>query len=185
MREKRSRLHLLLQPADVTILDAQSPLGMHDAALALDHFRLEREIAQPIGLHFEHGFERRARQPVLIHRHVVGSECVVTRAVRFEHAIELALRPRGRAVEHHVLEEVREAGDARHFVAAAGVHPVEQRDVRDVAIRPDDDLHAIRERDGLHLIGAGYLCRRAGARQRCGEQRATEQSARHTAPSQG
>ncbi len=109
MREIRSRLHLLLQPPDETVVDAQPPLGMHDAALALDHLRIEREVAQPIGFDFEHGRERRARQPVLIHGHVVGSERVVTRAVRFEHAVELALRPRRRAVEHHVLEEVREA----------------------------------------------------------------------------
>ena len=71
------------------------------------------------------------------------------------------------AVEHHVLEEMREAGDARHFVAAADAHPVVERDVGDVAIGPDDDLHAVRQRGRVHLVGA----RHARGRRRLGVRR--------------
>ena len=131
MREKRGRLHLLLQAAEMTVIDAQPPLGMDDAALALDDLRIEGQIAQAVGFEFEHRFERGAREPVLIHGDVARGEGVVARAVRFERAIELARRARARAVEHHVLEEMREPRDARHFVAAADAHPVVERDVRE------------------------------------------------------
>jgi hypothetical protein len=67
-----------------------------------------------------------------------------------------------RAVEHHVLEEMRETGDARHFIAAADAHPVVERDVRDVAIRPDDDLQPIGESDRLNLLDARRDCGRFG-----------------------
>ena len=48
---------------------------------------------------------------------------------------------------------MRQPGDARHFVAAADAHPVVERDIGDVAVRPDDDLHAVRERGRMHLVG--------------------------------
>jgi hypothetical protein len=61
---------------------------------------------------------------------------------------------------------MREAGDAGHFVAAAGVDPVVERDFGNVVVGPDDDLHAVRERDGGDLALAWHLRERlAGGEQ--------------------
>ena len=157
MRHERSRLHLLLETSEMTVIDAQSALGMHDSAFAFDHLRIESKIAQPVGLEFEHRLECDAWKPVLVNGDVARRECVVASAFRFERAIELAGRTRARAVEHHMLEEVSKTRDARRFVAAADPHPVVKRDVRYVAVRPDDDVHAVRQRDRLDIADARNL----------------------------
>ena len=87
-----------------------------------------------------------AREPVLVHGDVVAGEGVVRAALRLHQPVEVARLPARGAVEHHVLEEMREPGDARRLVAAARTHPVVERHVRNVVHRPDDDLHAVRER---------------------------------------
>ncbi len=145
MRDERGRLHLLGEMAVIVVVHAEPPFGRDDAALALDDFRIEREMGDAIGLELEDQLQRIARKPVLINGDVVAGEGVVRAALRFHEPVEVArLTARG-AVEHHVLEEVREAGDARRLVAAARAHPVVERDVGDVAHRPDDDLHAVGE----------------------------------------
>ena len=122
--------------------------------------RIEREVCEPIGFQVEHQVERGARNPVLVHGDVVAGERVVGAALRFHEPVEFARRALRGAVEHHVFEEMREAGDAGHFVAAADAHPVVERDVGDVAIGPDDDLHAVGQRRRLHLVEPGHAARR-------------------------
>jgi hypothetical protein len=154
VRDERRRLHLLDEKALVVVLDGETALGVHDAALALDHLGIEREVGEAIRLEVEDEIERGTRHPVLVDGHVLGRVGIVGAALRFHELVELARRAPARAVEHHVLEEMRETGDARHLVAAADPHPVVERHVRDVAIRPDDDAHAIGERGRLHLFDA-------------------------------
>ena len=162
MRDEGRGLHLLDEKAFVAVLDAQAALGIDDAALALDDLRVEGQVRDPVGLEVEHQVERAARNPVLVHGDVVAGERVVRTALRFHEPVEFAGLTLARAVEHHVLEEMREAGDAGHFVAAADAHPVVERDVRDVAVRPDDDLHAVRERGRTHLVAPGTRAAGAG-----------------------
>jgi hypothetical protein len=45
-----------------------------------------------------------------------------------------------------VLEEVRNSRDAGVLVAAADLEPRVKRNARDVLVRPDDDLQAVRQR---------------------------------------
>ncbi len=116
----------------------------------------KERLREAIGFEIEHQVERAARNPVLVDRHVVAGEGVVGTALRFHELVELARRALAGAVEHHVFEEMREPGDAGHFVAAADTHPVVQRHVRDIAVGPDDDLHAIGQRGRLDLVGAGH-----------------------------
>ena len=195
MRDEGRGLHLLGEEAFVAVFGAQAPLGIDHAALALDDLRIERQVGEPIGFEVEHQVERGARNPVLVHGDVVAGERVVGAALRFHEPVELAGRALRGAVEHHVLEEMREAGDARHFVAAADAHPVVERDVGDVAIGPDDDLHAVGQRRRLHLVESGHARGRRGlgGRDRGGAQRHQHASAerskngklRHAAPRRG
>ena len=50
-----------------------------------------------------------------------------------------------RALEHHVLEEVREAGAARLLVGRADVIPEVHRDQRQPVILGQDDLEPVRQ----------------------------------------
>ena len=109
MRDERRRLHLFAQHALVVVVDAQPALRRDDAALALDHLRREREIGNAIGFEIEDQLERVARKPVLVHRDVIAGERVVGTSLRLHQPVELARLPARGAVEHHVLEEVREA----------------------------------------------------------------------------
>ena len=52
-----------------------------------------------------------------------------------------------RALEHHVLEQVREAGAARHLVGRADVVPEVDRDQRQPLVLREDDLEAVRQRE--------------------------------------
>ena len=79
-------LHLFGEEEDVAVVDAQAPLGEHDAALALDDFRLEREVRQPVRFEIENEIEGRTREQVQIDRDVAGSEGVVRTTLRFPSA---------------------------------------------------------------------------------------------------
>ena len=154
MRHERSGLHLLAEQPLVVVLDAQPPLGGDHAAFAFDDLRHEREIGDAVGFEIEHQIEGAARKPVLVDGDVVAREGVVGASLGFHQAVELPRLPAGRAVEHHVLEEVRESRDAGRFVAAAGAHPVVEGDVRDVVHRPDDDSESVGKPQRAHRIAA-------------------------------
>ena len=70
------------------------------------------------------------------------------------------------AGEHHVLEQVREPGAARHLVLRADVVPDVHRDGRRRPVRRQDHRQPVRQRVGLERdldrVGAG----RRGARRR-------------------
>jgi hypothetical protein len=61
----------------------------------------------------------------------------------------------GRALEHEVLEEVRQAGLAWRFVGRSHPVPKHVRDHRRSMVGDQDDLHAIRE---LEHVGVEQPC---------------------------
>ena len=85
-----------------------------------------------------------------------------------------------RALEHHVLEQVREAALARHLVARADVVPDVDRDQRHGRIRRQDHLEAVRQPVALecHPGIAGVLRRRHGDLVRHGDGRGNAQGDR-------
>ena len=167
MRNEGGRLHLLTEECRIAVLDAQPALGIDHFALALDHLRIEGQARQPIALEIEHQLERRARERVLVDGDILRGVGVVAAAVALEQPIEFALRAVRGAVEHHVLEEVRQAGRAGALVAAAHVHPVEERDARDPVVRPHDHLQAVGERVRLNRrAGVGEAHGRHGGDRR-------------------
>ena len=143
--------NLFHQPADVVVVDGRAALRGNDAALALDGLGVEFEVLETLGLDFEDGFERRSREPVLVDRDVVRRGGVVLAAGRFHDAVELARLQVLCAVEHHVLEKVRESGGARVTVTPAGAHEKVKRHVGNIVIRPDDDLQAVLQCDTADL----------------------------------
>ena len=167
---KRARLHLLVEQRRVAVIDPQPPLRIDHLALVLDHLRIERQVGDAIALELEHQLQRRSREPVLVDGDVLRGEGVVAGALRFHEPVELAARALVRAVEHHVLEEVRQTGTAVVLVAAADAHPVVQRHARDVVIRPDHEREPVAERARLHVRGRARerarRPRRRGRRQR-------------------
>jgi len=90
--------------------------------------------------------QRRAREPVLIHGDVTRRVGVVGAAVRFHHFVEFARSVFFRAVEHHVLEEVRDAGRARALVARSDAIKNVERDVRNVVVGLHEHLHPVFQR---------------------------------------
>ena len=63
-----------------------------------------------------------------------------------------------RALEHHVLEQVREAGTAGPSLAGPDVVPEVHRDHRQPVIRADDHLEAVRQRVLLELDLRDVVC---------------------------
>ena len=151
VRDVGSGADLFHQLADIVVVDPRAALGCDDAPLALDRLRVEFQVLQPLGLDLEDGFQGGSGEPVLVHRDVVRRVGVVLAAGRFHDAVELARLQVLGAVEHHVLEEVRQARDARILVAAAGTHEEVKRHVGNVVIRPDDDLQAVVQGDAADL----------------------------------
>ena len=85
------------------------------------------------------------------HRRVVdrvffAGEGVVVGAHLVELAVHVFGRARGRALEHHVLEEMAHAGDFVGFVARAGLHEEAQRRRMGVVIALGDDFQTVVQR---------------------------------------
>jgi hypothetical protein len=160
-------LHLLVEQCRIAVLDAQPPLRVDHLALVLDHGRLEGQIGDAVALELEHQLQCRTREPVLVHRDVLGGVGIVAAALGFHEPVELALCAAARAVEHHVLEKMRQTGPARTLIAAAHAHPVVQRDARDVVVGPDHELQSVGEPHAAHVLdGIGKRARPRGDRGR-------------------
>ena len=70
------------------------------------------------------------RNGLVVGRPIVGGRAVVRAADAFGELVVQAVRHVARAGEHHVLEQVREAGAARRLVLRADVIPDVHRDGR-------------------------------------------------------
>ena len=113
MRDEGGRLHLLTEECRVAVLDAQPALRIDHLALALDHLGIEGQLRQPVALEIEHQLECRARKRILIDGDILGGVGVVAAAVAPPAVDRTRPAPALRAVEHHVLEEMRQARSCR------------------------------------------------------------------------
>ena len=142
-------------------------------ALGLEVALVDIEVGHALGLGPQQAFEVVRRHDLVVGRHVVGREGVVGAAhVLGQPSDGLGLHV-ARALEHQVLEEMREAGAPLRIVLRADVVP---------------DLHADRRArmvfDGHHLqpVGQGALAERHGVQlqRRCGQRRHGQRSAEGT-----
>jgi hypothetical protein len=133
-----------------------------------------------IGFELHHGGKLVARHALEVAGIVGGGEGILVAADPQHGLRELAGRMLGRALEHQVLEEMRQAGFARRLVGRADLVPDHLGDHRRAVIGDHDDLQAIIERE------AGGTCRRdrglgvkATTEEReCGDQRGKQKGNR-------
>ena len=90
-----------------------------DAHFFFHHFPLVVEVRgrkiqrlHPVGLEPQHRVKRGDGSRFDIFGEIVARVAVVPAAAAFDHAVEDAFGSLGRALEHHVLEKMREAGSA-------------------------------------------------------------------------
>ena len=146
------------------VVDAQAPLFLHRVTLIVQLLLRDLERAHAIGFQKQRELELVRGQRLEVEREIGVRRAVHRSAVR-EHLVEVfAVADVLRALEHHVLEEVREAGEPLALVARADVvRDVKRNDGRAVVLH---ELHAqtILQRD-LGELHAD-LRRRRSIRQR-------------------
>ena len=141
------------------VVDALPLLVLDDVALAVDLVRrlvVEQE-AHAIRLEEQRELQRVRRQVLVIVGAIVAGRAVVVAARGFEPVVERALGHVHRSFEHHVLEEMREAGAARPLVARADVIPDVHRHHRHAGVAMQDHVQAV----GQLELGVGHRERRA------------------------
>jgi hypothetical protein len=128
---ERDGLQLLAEEERRVVLVAFALADDH-RALGLGLLDRDERVAHAIGLELERGLVPLFRHRLEVTGHVLAGEGVPLRAVTRQQAVEVALGVLRRALEQHVLEEVRHAGRAGDLVAAAHVVPDPKRHDRRV-----------------------------------------------------
>ena len=129
----------LRQPAVRLVLDAHAPLFLDDQPLLLERVLVDAEGCHPIGLEPQDERQVLRGRGLPEHRRVFVRVGVALAAhARDERGVGFGLDVL-RALEHHVLEQVREPGAARPLVFRADVIPdLHVHDRRRVVLGQDD-----------------------------------------------
>ena len=127
------------------VFDARAPLLEDHVALRPDHLVGEDQVAHAVGLVAHHRRQRVRRHGLVEGGVVLGGEGVLAAADLGDLGAEFAWLVVGRALEHQMFEEMRDAGFAGRLVGAADLVPDHVGDDRGAVIRDDDDLHAVVE----------------------------------------
>ena len=173
--------HLLGEARGRLVLDALVALFEDDVALAHDDVVGEHEAGHAVGLEFHQGAEMLARGALEIAGVVVRRERVLLAADRGELLREAPGRILRGALEHQMLEEMRDAGLARRLVGGADAVPQHVGDDRRAVIRDHHHGHAVGERElrdrgrGGGVAGAGHASGDAQAK----DQEGANQHGRH------
>ena len=112
------------------------------------------------GLEVQHRVQRVGGEVLVVHGDVVGGVGVGAAPVGLEDLVELLGAVLLRAVEHHVLEEVADAGDAGALVARADLEEGVEAHHRGVVVRHHPDAQSVGQR-ALRGRGRGqpsFLC---------------------------
>ena len=125
-------------------LDPVAPLVQHDVALGRDHRVGQREIGHPVGLELHHLAEVLLGDALEIGGVVGGGEGVLVAADRRDALAELVAGMLRRALEHQMLEEMRDAGLAGGLVGRADLVPDHMGHDRRAVVGDHHDLHAVR-----------------------------------------
>ena len=123
MAQVRLGAHLLEEAAVRRGEDPLPVLLLHHGALGKEVGLVDLEVQQPLGLGPEQRLEMVRGHHRLVGGDVLAGRGVVLAAHVFGEAVELLALHVLRALEHHVLEEVREARLAFGIVGAADVVP--------------------------------------------------------------
>ena len=139
---------LLFHQPEGAVHGAQFPFADDHLEFRLKGVVVQLQVNKAVGLQFQAQFQVFRRQIFKIGGVVPGGEGVDLPALGLEDAGEL-LGPQGLgAPEHQMLEEMRDAGDARQFVA--GPHLV-------VNLEGDDGQTVIRQHEQRQAVGQGKV----------------------------
>ena len=139
------RRHLLGEDVGGIVLGARAALLEDHLALGPHLLLVELEIEHAVGLHRHDRLEAVLGDALEVARHVVAGEGIVLATHARDLAGEGAGRDLVRRLEHQVLEEVGDAGDAGRLVGGARAVPHVVRDDGRAAVGNDHDLKAVGE----------------------------------------
>ena len=101
------------------VVDAHAAFFQHHVAFGLNADIRQIEIGHAVGFELHDELQSVLRDLLVEGRVIVRGEGVVLAAVARDGLRELAARHGRRAAEHHVFEEMRQAGNARRIVHRA------------------------------------------------------------------
>ncbi len=165
-------LHPLLGGAVRLVVDRQAPLVLHDVPLVVELFlgHGRQEAGHPVRLQPQGQLQLVRWQGVEVVRPIGPGRGVQRASGGLDEGEVLALGHVLGALEHHVLEQVREPGPARLLVAAADVVPQVDRHDRRPSIGGQEHPQAVVQPKALNRnVGHGAsqvqeLARRTGSR---------------------
>ena len=143
--DEERRRHRLAELGSGHRIDAHAPLLEHHVALRAHHRGRQGEVAHPIGLEGHHGMQMLLRHALEIGRVIIRGEGILLAAELGDEAREFALRMGLRALEHQMLEEMRDPGTAARLIGRADAIPDHVGHDRRAMIRDDDDVEAVRQ----------------------------------------
>ena len=127
------------------------------SSLGRDLLLGQAQVRHAIGFHVHHGAEPLLGDALVIGGDVVAGERVVLAAEARNDLGEFADRDLVGRLEHQMLEEVRDAGDAFRLIGRSDLVPDHVRDDGRAVVGDHDHLHAVGERElcrsGLGVCG--------------------------------
>ena len=160
VREVERGVHLLVEPRAWVVLDARAALLDDHLPLRGDLIVGEAQVRHAVGLHLHQGSELLLGDALMVGGDVLAGEGVVLAAELGDDLGEVADGDLVGRLEHQVLEEVRDAGDALGLVGGADLVPNHVRDDRGAVIGDHHDVHAVRQLElgGARFGGGSLLC---------------------------
>ena len=154
VRRVEVALELLVPRAVRAVVVRPALLVLHDLALVVEVLLAQRveERPHPVGLEPQRELDLVRRQRLEVVRPVEPGGPVHRPAGRLDEGHVLGLADVPRALEHHVLEEVGEAGLALDLVLRADVVPEVDRDDGREPVLGDDQAEAV----GEAFVGEGH-----------------------------
>ena len=141
------RLELLVPGSVRPVVVRPAFLVLHDLALVVEVLLRQciEQRAHPVGFQPQRELELVRGHRLVVVRPIEPGRAVHRAARRLDQGDMLGLADVRRAFEHHVLEEVRETGLARHLVLRSDVVPDVHRDDGDEVVLGQDQAQAIRQ----------------------------------------
>jgi hypothetical protein len=169
IKEQRG-VDLLAEPRARIVGDTLVLFLKDHVALRQHHLVGEHKAGHAVGFQFHNCLELLARHALEIAGVVARGEGVFLTADMRDHLREFTRRVLRRALEHQMLEEMRQARFSRRLVGGADLVPDHVGDNRRAVIGNDDQLQSVRERE-VGDLGAGLLSAERGRGQCGGENR--------------